>query len=112
MLRGPDHLQPQPRHHCVAATLLVELGACCSLQRAAYKEAAGPSFKEFGIRIVAQAAPTPMLEGEYPGAITAVLECESEEKARAWHESEAYKKAIDARSPDSKFTIAIVHRVD
>ena len=79
---------------------------------AAYKEAAGPSFKEFGIRIVAQAAPTPMLEGEYPGPITAVLECESEEKARAWHGSEAYKKAIDARSPDSKFTIAIVHRVD
>lgn len=79
---------------------------------AAYKEAAGPTMKEFGIRAVAQAAPTEMLEGEYPGVITVILEAESEEKARAWYASKGYAKAIAARSPDSKFTIAIVPRVD
>ncbi len=78
---------------------------------AAYKEAAGPSMKEFGIGVVASAAPTEMLEGEYPGVITVILEAESVEKARAWHTSKAYAKAIAARSSDSKFTIAIVPRV-
>ena len=76
-----------------------------------YKEAAGASMKEFGIAMVAQAAPTTMLEGEYPGPITVVLEAESEERAIAWHASEAYAKAIAARSDDSKFTISVVPRV-
>jgi uncharacterized protein (DUF1330 family) len=79
---------------------------------AAYKQAAGASMKEFGIGIVGQVGPTGMLEGEFAGSITVVLEAESEEKARAWHASAAYAKAIAARSPDSKFTIAIVPRVD
>ena len=73
-----------------------------------YKEAMGASMKEFGISMVGQAAPTEMLEGEFPGVITAVLEIESVEKARAWYASEGYKKAIAARSQDAKFTIAIV----
>jgi uncharacterized protein (DUF1330 family) len=77
-----------------------------------YKAAAGASMKEFGIGVIASAAPTPMLEGELPGTITAVLTAESEEQARAWFASESYAKAIAARSPDSKFTIAIVPRVD
>lgn len=78
---------------------------------AAYKEAAGASMKEFGIGLVGQAAPTSMLEGEFAGIITVVLEAESEEQARAWYASESYVKAIAARSEDSKFTIAIVPTV-
>ncbi|MFT4623682.1 MAG: hypothetical protein ACI8PZ_002338 [Myxococcota bacterium] len=78
---------------------------------AAYGEAAGASMKEFGIVVIAQAAPTTMLEGEFPGPITVVLEAESEEQALAWHASEAYAEAIAARSDDSRFTIAIVPRV-
>jgi len=79
---------------------------------AAYKEAAGASMKEFGISLVGQAAPTPMLEGKFDGIITVILKAESEEKARAWHASESYSKAIAARSEDSRFTIAMVHSVD
>lgn len=78
---------------------------------AAYKMAAGPSMKEFGIRVVAQGAPTPMLEGAFPGSITAVLGAESEEQARAWYSSESYAKAIAARPENAKFTIGIVHKV-
>lgn len=77
---------------------------------APYKAAAGPSMKEFGIRLVGQSAPTEMLEGEFAGIITVILEAESEEKARAWHASESYAKAIAARSQDARFTIAIVPR--
>lgn len=75
---------------------------------AAYKQAAGASMKEFGIGLVGQAAPTEMLEGEFAGMITVILEAESVEKARAWHTSDSYAKAIAARSDDAKFTIAIV----
>ena len=64
--------------------------------------------KEFGIRLLAKAGPTEMLEGKFDGIITVVLEAESEEKARAWHASESYQKAIAARSDDAKFSIAIV----
>ncbi len=73
-----------------------------------YKEAAGASMKEFGIGMVGQVGPTGMLEGEFRGDITVVLEAESEEVARAWHASESYAKAIAARSDDAQFTIAIV----
>lgn len=79
---------------------------------APYKGPAGASMKEFGISLVAQAAPTEMLEGELPGVITVILEAESEEKARAWYASDAYAKAIAARSKDAKFTIAIVPKPD
>jgi len=79
---------------------------------AAYKEAAGASMKEFGIGMVGQVGPTGMLEGEFHGDITVVLKAESEEKARAWYTSDAYAKAIAARSPDAKFTIALVPRGD
>ena len=78
---------------------------------APYKEAAAASMKEFGIGLLGQAAPTQMLEGEFAGIITVILEAESEEKARAWHASESYAKAIAARSEDATFTIAIVPRV-
>ena len=77
---------------------------------APYKEAAGASMKEFGIGMVGQVAPTGMLEGEFPGNMTVVLEAESEEVARAWYASESYAKAIAARSKDAKFTIAIVEK--
>lgn len=75
---------------------------------AAYKQLAGPSMKEFGIGMVGQIDPAMMLEGEFNGLMTVILEAESEEKARAWHASESYGKAIAARSDDSTFTIAIV----
>jgi len=73
-----------------------------------YKEAMAVSMQEFGIAMVGQARPTEMLEGEFSGTFTAILEIESEEKARAWHASDSYAKAIAARSKDAKFSIAIV----
>ena len=75
---------------------------------AAYQAAAAASMKEFGIRLLGKAGPTEMLEGKFEGIITVVLEAESEDKARAWYASESYQKAIEARSEDAKFTIAIV----
>ena len=79
---------------------------------APYQEAAAASMKEFGIRLLGKAAPTPMLEGEFPGGITVILEADSEEKARAWHASAIYAKAIAARSKDAQFSIAIVPRIN
>ena len=77
---------------------------------AAYQQAAKASMDEHGVRLLGKAAPTPMLEGQFDGIITVVLEADSEAQARAWHASESYAMAIAARSDDSKFAIAIVPR--
>lgn len=76
-----------------------------------YKVAAAESMKEYGIELVGQAAPTPMLEGTFDGMITVILKAESEERAREWYASESYTAAIALRSEDSKFTLALVHTV-
>ena len=78
----------------------------------AYKAAAGPSMKEFGISMVGAATPDHVLERGLFGQITVVLEADSEERARAWHSSESYAKAIAARSEDSTFSIVIVPKAD
>ena len=78
---------------------------------AAYQAAAAASMKEFGISLLGKAAPTALLEGEFAGMITVVLEAESEEVARDWHASDSYAEAIAARSEDAEFAIAIVPSV-
>ena len=74
----------------------------------AYQEAARASMKEYGIRLLGKAGPTEMLEGKFDGVITVVLEADSVERAREWHGSPSYQKAIAKRSEDAKFTMAIV----
>lgn len=64
---------------------------------AAYGRAAGPSLAESGAAVLA-ADPSPqVLEGEWHGDQTVVLEFESVEAARAWYESPAYEKAKPLR---------------
>lgn len=75
---------------------------------AAYTELAGPSMKEFGLRLVAKGAPTEMLEGSLGGMITVILEAESAEKAREWYSSESYTRAIEARPGGATFSIAVL----
>gem|GEM_PF-4846912 len=59
---------------------------------AAYQEAAIASIKGFGIRLIGRVNPTTMLEGEFAGGTTVVLEAESELQAKAWYSSDGYTK--------------------
>ncbi len=60
---------------------------------AAYGRAAAPSFPESGAKVVAVDAQPQVLEGEWHGNQTVVLEFESVEAARKWYDSPAYQAA-------------------
>ena len=63
----------------------------------AYGRAAGPAMVEGGVSVLAVDSQPEVLEGEWHGDRTVVLEFESVEAARAWYESPAYQKAITLR---------------
>ncbi|MEE2056865.1 DUF1330 domain-containing protein [Rhodococcus artemisiae] len=63
---------------------------------AAYSALSGPSIARAGAAVLAVAEPQ-VLEGEWHGQRTVVLEFESVEAARRWYESEEYQKALPLR---------------
>jgi uncharacterized protein (DUF1330 family) len=58
-----------------------------------YGKAAGPTIAQGGATVLAVETKAEVLEGEWPGDQTVVLEFESVEAARAWYTSEGYTKA-------------------
>ncbi|MFC4499556.1 MULTISPECIES: DUF1330 domain-containing protein [Streptomyces] len=63
----------------------------------AYTRAAGPSMAESGARPLVVDDQPRVLEGEWHGSRTVVLEFESVEAARAWYDSDAYTEARPLR---------------
>lgn len=59
----------------------------------AYTRAAGPSIAESGARVLAVDPQPHVLEGEWHGDKTVMLEFESVEAAHAWYESAVYEQA-------------------
>jgi uncharacterized protein (DUF1330 family) len=63
----------------------------------AYAKAAGPTMGEGGCKILSVVTKPHVLEGDWHGDQTVVLEFDSVDAARAWYESEAYQKAAKLR---------------
>ncbi len=63
----------------------------------AYGRAAMPAMGQGGCRILSVDSAPQVLEGNWHGHQTVVLEFESVDAARAWYESEAYQKAAKLR---------------
>ncbi|MFJ9376373.1 DUF1330 domain-containing protein [Streptomyces sp. NPDC101455] len=74
----------------------------------AYSRAAGPSMVEGGATVLAVDGRPQLLEGEWHGDRTVVLEFESAEAARAWYESKAYKRAKPLRQAAADTNVVIV----
>ncbi|NEB02792.1 DUF1330 domain-containing protein [Streptomyces sp. SID13726] len=75
---------------------------------AAYGRAAAASIAESGAKVLA-ADPRPrLLEGEWHGDQTVVLEFPSAEAARAWYESASYEKAKPLRQAAAECRVVIV----
>src|SRR5437763_11708397 len=75
---------------------------------AAYGKAAAPSIvKAGGTPLVVESQPQ-VLEGEWPGDQTVVLEFESVEAARAWYFSPEYEKAKPLRQAAAECHAVIV----
>ncbi|MEB3061843.1 DUF1330 domain-containing protein [[Mycobacterium] zoologicum] len=64
---------------------------------AAYGKAAGPTMASGGATILAVETKPELLEGDWHGSQTVVLEFESVQAARAWYFSEGYQNAAKLR---------------
>ncbi|WP_427917663.1 DUF1330 domain-containing protein [Streptomyces sp. cg40] len=74
----------------------------------AYSRAAGPSIAQSGAAVLAADGQPHLLEGEWHGDRTVVLEFDSVEAARAWYESEAYGRAKPLRHAAADTNAVIV----
>ncbi|MFD4876144.1 DUF1330 domain-containing protein [Streptomyces sp. NPDC058420] len=74
----------------------------------AYGRAAGPSMAEGGASVLAVDGQPHVLEGEWHGDRTVVLEFESVEAARAWYASETYGRAKALRQAAADTNAVIV----
>jgi uncharacterized protein (DUF1330 family) len=75
----------------------------------AYSRAAGPSMAQGGAAVLAVDGRPQLLEGEWHGDRTVVLEFEPVEAARArWYESEAYERAKPPRQAAAETNAVIV----
>lgn len=74
----------------------------------AYGRAAGPSLVLGGASVLAVDSQPEVLEGEWHGDQTVVLEFESVEAARAWYESDAYQKAKPLRQAAAETHAVII----
>jgi uncharacterized protein (DUF1330 family) len=75
---------------------------------AEYGKAAAQSITGSGGTILAVDRTPHVLEGNWHGNQTVVLEFESVEAARAWYESDAYQKAIPLRRAAADCNAAII----
>jgi uncharacterized protein (DUF1330 family) len=75
---------------------------------AAYGRAAAPSLAEGGVVVLAVDQHPQVLEGEWHGDQTVVLEFESAEAARAWYQSPAYQQARPLRQAAADANVAII----
>jgi uncharacterized protein (DUF1330 family) len=77
-----------------------------------YGRAAGPSIAEGGVTVLAVDRQPQVLEGEWHGDQTVVLEFESVEAARAWYESDAYEKVKPLRQAAADCHGVIISGID
>jgi uncharacterized protein (DUF1330 family) len=73
-----------------------------------YAKAAMPSIAEHGAKVLVFDEDVQVLEGEWHGNRTLVLEFESVEQARAWYDSDAYTAARPLRQAASDSNVVIV----
>ncbi|ADP83359.1 DUF1330 domain-containing protein [Pseudofrankia inefficax] len=75
---------------------------------AEYSKLAMASFAGHTARPLAVGPATEVLEGEWHGNQTVILEFDSVEEAKAWYTSEAYAKAIPLRQAAADCNAAII----
>lgn len=74
----------------------------------AYSEAAAPTIAEHDVSVLAVDRQVEVVEGEWHGNQTVLLEFESVEAARRWHESEGYRAARKLRQAAADSNAVII----
>ena len=73
-----------------------------------YSQAAIPTIMGAGSNVLVAAQDAEVLEGEWHGSQTVILEFESVEAAKAWYESDEYQAAIPLRQAAADCNVAIL----
>jgi uncharacterized protein (DUF1330 family) len=74
----------------------------------AYGRASGPTIGEHGAKVLAVDEHVEVLEGQWHGDRTVVLEFESVEAARKWYTCDAYQAAIPLRQAAAESNAVII----
>jgi uncharacterized protein (DUF1330 family) len=74
----------------------------------AYSRASGASLAEYGGTPIVVEEHVEVLEGEWHGTRTVIVEYESVEKAREWYASDQYQAAVPLRRAASDCNVVIV----
>jgi len=75
---------------------------------AAYGAAAGKAMAGHTVNVLAVDASPEVVEGEWHGTQTVVLEFETVEAARAWYQSGAYQEAVPLRQKAADCNVVIL----
>ena len=90
-----------PHHHArrvtVSAYVIVEIEITDPELYERYKQLAPPTVQAYGGRYLARGGATAALEGVWDPQRLVILEFESLEQARAWHDSPEYREARSLR---------------
>jgi len=73
----------------------------------AYGQAARASLAEYAAKVLVVDSHVEILEGEWHGTQTVIVEYESVEKAREWYESELYQGALKLRRAAADCSVVI-----
>jgi uncharacterized protein (DUF1330 family) len=73
----------------------------------AYGEASRAALIEFGGRVLVVDEKVEVLEGEWHGTRTVIVEYETVEKAREWYQSASYQEALPLRQAASECNVVI-----
>lgn len=75
----------------------------------AYGKLAGPTLGKYGAKVLVLDTAAEVVEGSWHGTQTVILEFDSFENAKAWHESEDYAPALELRTKSATCNGVILH---
>ena len=74
-----------------------------------YARQAAPSIGTSGAKVLAADDAPTVVEGDWDGPRTVMLEFESEEAFRAWYDSSEYQEAAKLRRASTRTNAAVIH---
>lgn len=73
-----------------------------------YEKASAPALRESGARVLAADPDPQVLEGQWHGQRTVILEFQSADAALAWYRSDSYQQAVGLRHAAADTHAAII----
>ncbi len=92
----------------MAAYVLVDVMVNDSDRYEEYKKLAPPAIAAYGGKYLARGGRTEVLEGDWPLDRFVILEFESVERAKQWHESPEYRQARTLRHETASTKMVVV----